>query len=183
MLVLNRNWMPISVTTVEDAIGHIYTDGATIVDHETYIKYSWDDWAERGVRSDRPYIPGANGFKFECPEVIVLSHYGDVPQHTVHYSKYAVLKRDKHCCAYCGKQFYDSKLTIDHVVPRSQGGRTTWENCVAACKECNHKKADRTPEQAGMKLHVVPRKPAWVLNHRIDDMLERKPEWKPFVMV
>lgn len=183
VLVLNKNWMPISVSTVEDAIGRIYTNNATVVDHENYIKYSWDDWVERGVKEGNPFVPGANGFKFECPEVIVLANYTDVPQRAIHYSKHSVLRRDHYCCAYCGEQFDKDVLTIDHVIPRSQGGKTSWENCVACCKPCNHHKADRTPEQAGMKLKVVPHRPSWLECRKMVEMAEKRPAWQVFVKI
>ncbi len=181
VLVLNRNWMPIAVSTVADAIGHLYTGGATVVDHETFITYTWDDWAERGVRPDRPFVPGARDFKFECPEVIVLAEYDKVPQRTVNYSKSAVFKREHNCCAYCGEQFEKKELTIDHVVPRSQRGRTTWENCVASCRKCNETKADRTPKQAGMRLRVDPKKPSWMAYRRLAELAATRPAWQPFV--
>ncbi len=67
--------------------------------------------------------------------------------------------RDRNICCYCGGVFPESELTRDHIVPRSQGGRDTWENCVTACRRCNLDKAGRTPEQAGLKLLYVPYRP------------------------
>ena len=70
-----------------------------------------------------------------------------------------LFSRDRHICAYCGDEFSETELTRDHIVPRSQGGRDTWENCVTACRECNLDKAGRTPEQAGLRLLYVPYRP------------------------
>lgn len=73
----------------------------------------------------------------------------------VPYSKGALLRRDRHKCGYCGR----AAVTVDHVLPRAQGGKSTWTNCVAACEACNFAKADRTPEQAGMRLRTLPYDP------------------------
>ena len=70
-----------------------------------------------------------------------------------------LFQRDRNLCLYCGQQFPVSMLTRDHVVPASRGGETVWENCVTACERCNHRKADRTPEESGMKLLAVPYTP------------------------
>jgi hypothetical protein len=77
-------------------------------------------------------------------------------------SKRGVIERDHSCCQYCGQKFTAAELTLDHVLPKSRGGKNTWENFVAACHKCNNKKADRTPEEAGMKLLCVPSRPEFV---------------------
>ena len=96
-----------------------------------------------------------------APEVICLAHYDRLPGSAVTFSRRNVAKRDHHTCQYCGAQPGAGAITIDHVVPRSQGGLTSWINCVAACESCNARKADRTPEQAGMKLRHRPVRPEW----------------------
>lgn len=79
---------------------------------------------------------------------------------TTTYTERAILyRRDRNLCAYCGQQYADWRLTIDHILPKSRGGRNVWMNCVAACKPCNHRKADRTPEEAGMELMYLPYAP------------------------
>lgn len=80
-------------------------------------------------------------------------------------NKQALMERDEGRCAYCGKQLSLSEVTMDHVIPRSQGGQSTWENLVCACSQCNTRKANRTPEQAGMKLHSKPFVPKVRLRH------------------
>lgn len=85
-------------------------------------------------------------------------------------SKDMLLRRDKHICAYCAQQFRASQLDLEHIVPKSKGGADSWMNLVAACKACNNRKANRTPEEAGMKLHYVPYVPnryeAFILRNR-----------------
>jgi hypothetical protein len=78
---------------------------------------------------------------------------------TVYTDREILYARDRNLCAYCGEEFSDFKLTIDHVLPQSRGGKNIWQNCVTACKPCNHSKADRTPEEAHMKLLYVPYAP------------------------
>lgn len=95
------------------------------------------------------------------PEVICLAHYDRLPGSAVTFSRRNVAKRDHHTCQYCGSQPGAEAITIDHVVPRSQGGVSNWTNCVASCVRCNALKADRTPEQVGMKLRRHPVRPEW----------------------
>ena len=155
--VLNRNWQPINITNVAKALKLVWLGSARIVDPKTYETFSWSDWARLRPEGEL-YIRSAKE-RFGVPLVIVLTHYDRVPTQSVVFNRHNILKRDRFTCQYCGKQ--QSDLTLDHVVPRAQGGQTSWENCVAACYECNSKKANRTPAQAKMKLRKQPIKPAW----------------------
>ena len=95
------------------------------------------------------------------PEVVTLTRYDRYREAVVTFSRRNILKRDHATCQYCGVQPGSEELTIDHVVPRSQGGATTWENCVLACVACNARKANRTPERSGMLLRRHPFRPSW----------------------
>lgn len=99
----------------------------------------------------------------------------------VQFSRYNIFYRDDWKCQYCGTQCKSSDLTFDHVVPKSQGGKKTWENIVAACFTCNHSKRDRTPKQAGMKLIREPKKPKWMpkLIIRLKD--NHPAEWRDYL--
>lgn len=88
-----------------------------------------------------------------------------------------ILRRDRYTCQYCGRQ--GGELTVDHVLPRSRGGRSTWENLVAACRSCNLKKGDRTPEEAGMRLLKLPRAPKVPLF--LSDLKEVPEDWQPYL--
>lgn len=95
----------------------------------------------------------------KCPSVVRLFEYVNGRKHRVKFSRVNVFSRDHYTCQYCGKQPGTSSLTYDHVLPRSKGGKTVWENIVTCCVACNSKKADRTPEQARMRLMTKPVKP------------------------
>ncbi len=159
-LVLNRNWQPIHVATVARAIIMLYTGTVRVVDPRDYQTYDWEDWSRQRPIDDE-YCVRSVTRRLRVPEVVVLAHYDGVPGTSVPFSRRNIYKRDRYTCQYCGSQPAIEDLTIDHVVPRAQGGVSTWENCVLACFECNRSKADHTPAQAGMRLRHAPQRPVW----------------------
>ncbi len=159
-LVLNRNWQPIQVATVARSVVMVWNDTARVVDTESFQLYSWADWAELEPDEGEPYIQAVNG-RFRVPEVVTLTRYDSVPAAAVSFSRRNIFKRDHYTCQYCGAQPGPEELTIDHVLPRSQGGQSSWTNCVLACLHCNSRKADRTPDQARMRLRKTPVRPSW----------------------
>lgn len=159
-LVLNRNWQPVGVATVAKALTKVWNDGAQIVDPADYQQYTWDDWS-RLRPADGDLCIRTRRFCLRVPEVVTLTKYDRLPINAVTFSRRNVFKRDRFTCQYCAVQPGSEELTIDHVVPRAQGGTSTWMNCVLACIECNARKADRTPEQAGMPLRSQPERPIW----------------------
>ena len=179
VLVLNKNWQYIAVATAREAVSSLFTGSTTAVDPETYAMYTFEDWIERGVKPGALFIHSQH-IDFEIPEVIVLAEFDKIPQRSLRYSKRSVLHRDGHTCQYCGLQLVEG-LTIDHVLPRCQGGQTEWINCVACCIKCNTKKAHRTPEQAKMRLRRQPVKPSYALDHAVKTLAKIKPTWAKFV--
>jgi len=159
-LILNRNWQPVGVTSVARAVVKIWNETALIVDPADYQTYCWSDWANFCPDEDELSIQSSQS-RFRVPEVITLLKYDRVPRNVVTFSRRNVFKRDRYTCQYCGCQPGSEELTIDHVVPRSHGGETTWENCVLACVNCNSRKAARTPAQARMKLLKEAVRPKW----------------------
>lgn len=159
-LVLNRNWQPVNVATVARALVLLWNESARVVDPADYRLYTWADWSELRPREGELFIQAVR-LRLRVPEVIVLAEYDRLPTAAVSFSRRNVFKRDHWACQYCGRQPGGEELTIDHVIPRSQGGTSTWENCVLACIACNKRKADRTPHQAGMRLRKAPHKPTW----------------------
>jgi 5-methylcytosine-specific restriction endonuclease McrA len=113
------------------------------------------------------------------PEVITLTEYDRLPAALVTFSRRNIFKRDHYTCQYCGKQPGAEELTVDHVIPRARGGQSRWDNCVLACVECNKRKADRTPEQAKMRLKREPVQPIWNPLYAAHDL--RIASWSKFV--
>lgn len=178
-LVLNRHWVPIKTATVRDAFCLVFKGAARIIEPATYQTFDFASWAELGAERGKPHIRTVR-LTIRAPEVIVLTHYGGVPEQEVVFSRRNLFKRDRTTCQYCGRTPGSENLTIDHVVPRSRGGVSSWENCVLACLECNLRKSARTPEQAGMRLLKRPAKPRW--SSAITLVLgTRKESWEQFV--
>ena len=177
-LVLNRNWQPVNVATVARALVLLWNESARVVDPADYQLYTWADWSRLAPRDDEPVIRTIRQ-RLRVPEVIALTAYDRLPTAAVTFSRRNIFKRDHFTCQYCAVQPGPEELTIDHVLPRSQGGTSTWENCVLSCVDCNKRKADRTPEQAGIRLRKQPvrptRKPLYAA-HR-----ERIESWSKFV--
>ena len=177
-LVLNRNWQPVNVATVARALVLLWNESARVVDPADYQLYTWADWSRLAPRDDEPVIRTIRQ-RLRVPEVIALTAYDRLPTAAVTFSRRNIFKRDHFTCQYCSVQPGPEELTIDHVVPRSQSGTSTWENCVLSCVDCNKKKADRTPEQAGVRLRKQPVRTVWkplYAAHR-----ERIESWSKFV--
>lgn len=158
-LVLNRSWLPVHVTTVRRALSLLVRGAATVVQPETYETFEFEAWIARPhprravIRTVRVQIP--------VPEVVVLRCYDRPARRSVPFTRRNLYRRDQLRCQYCGRRPGTRSLTIDHVLPRSLGGTTSWTNCVLACAECNGRKGGRTPEQVGMKLLKPPVRPRW----------------------
>ena len=159
-LVLNRSWQPIHVTTVVRALVMLWNESAKVVDPEEYRLYAWDEWMTLAPREGAPCIRTPRA-RLRVPEVIALRQYDRLPMAAVTFSRRNVAKRDHYTCQYCGAQPGGGSITVDHVLPRSQGGTSSWTNCVAACEACNARKGDRTPDQARMRVRRRPVRPEW----------------------
>jgi 5-methylcytosine-specific restriction endonuclease McrA len=159
-LILNRNWQPVRVATVARSLVLLWNEAARVVDPASFQQYSWEDWAKLKPLDGELFIQAVR-FRLRVPEVLTLIRYDRVPVAAVAFTRRNIFKRDRFTCQYCGIQPGTEELTIDHVLPRSQGGASTWDNCVLACVTCNKRKADRTPPQAAMRLRKIPRRPAW----------------------
>lgn len=177
-LVLNRSWQPVNVATVARALVLVWSDTARVVDPQDYQLYEWEDWAQLVPDDDQPFIQAVSQ-RIRVPEIITLNSFNRIPATTVAFSRRNIFRRDRMTCQYCGRRPRSDELTIDHVVPRSQGGKSTWENSVLACVRCNHTKADRTPERAGMKLRTPAKHPSW--NPIYSQHATRFKSWAKFI--
>ena len=184
VLVLNRSYLPIHVTTLRRAFSLIFQGTALAVNRE-YETFDFDGWCERtgDVASEPRDEVGTSRGPIRAPRVILLTTFDRVPKRHVRYSRLNIFARDKYTCQYCGVKPHRSLLNLDHVIPRSLGGRTTWENVVCSCVECNRRKGGRTPAQARLRLSRRPVKPRWTpMMHHIGGGV-RYDEWRPFLHV
>ena len=159
VLVLNRSWLAIHVCDVKRALTLLALDLARVVTEE-YETHDFQSWRELSQYA-RENTLNTPRFKLLIPEVIVLTRYNSVPPRRVKFSRRNIFERDRYTCQYCDRSPVRSELSVDHVVPKSRGGSTTWTNVVLACTECNARKRDRLPADAGMHLQRPPREPAW----------------------
>jgi 5-methylcytosine-specific restriction endonuclease McrA len=178
-LVLNRSWTAICTTTVRDALVMAYREIAQIICPDTCEAYDFTDWTSLAAREGEAVITTPL-LRIRVPEVIVLKRYNGFPLHTVAFSRRNIYRRDAYTCQYCGSRPGSELLSIDHVVPRSRGGRSNWVNCVLACVDCNKRKADRTLEEAGIVLHKAPGPPTFHGALEIS-IGRRKASWERFI--
>lgn len=179
VLVLNRHYQPIHVTSVKRAFSLLYQGVARAIDAQ-YRLYDFGDWTALAVASQDDCIWTVSR-SIKVPRVLVLTAFEKLPRTRVRFSRINIYARDEDTCQYCGRQLRRSDLNLDHVVPRSQGGRTCWENVVCSCIECNLEKGGRTPDQAGMKLRREPARPRWTPLFRGAARPQTYREWLPFL--
>ena len=163
VLVLNSQYLPIQTTSVKKAVKLIYRGVAVA---EKYTEHVWKSISSEMI----------------LPAVIRLINFHRLPNRSYKLSKKNILIRDRYVCQYCSGIFSERTLTLDHVIPKSKGGSSRWENLVAACKKCNSKKADKTPEEACMRLLSKPTK-LTVHTHTtiLRNKGESRPEWSEFL--
>ena len=161
VLVLNQSYEPLNICRVRRAVVLVYRGKAEMLENGTGFIHSTDD-------------------TFPVPSVIRLDFLVKRPRpNRRKLTRVEVFNRDHYTCQYCGK--VTRQLTLDHVVPRYQGGQHTWENVVSACVSCNRRKAGRTPEQARMKLMCSPSTPSNNIPFYIPYCLQMRDEWQRYL--
>ena len=160
-LVLNMDYTPISVCSIQRAFLLIFLQKAELIkENQQKVIHTIDRF-------------------FPMPSVIKLKKYVQVPYKGVILNRENIFRRDGYQCQYCGT---NKELTLDHVVPKAKGGDTSWGNLVTACKQCNSRKGDYSPGEAGLKLRVQPFRPSYVIFIRDLSGYSYK-EWLPFLNV
>ena len=181
VLVLNSVYQAVQVTTVRRAFRLFYAGRVRAVAPD-FTTYDFENWCElpAGIEHEVIHTPRR---AIRIPRVIQLLHYDRVPRREVRFTRRNIFYRDRNRCQYCGRVFAQSELNLDHVVPLSRGGVSTWENVVCACVSCNSRKGNRTPSEAGMLLVRSPRRPAGHPILRAGWIGPRYEEWRTFLYV
>ena len=193
VLVLNRYYQAIRVVNVRRAFSMLCREMAEVIHIETdaagqskWLNYNFSDWQELSALK-REFEPAGFDwihtvrFQIAVPRIIRLLGYDKLPRQDVKFNRRNIYARDGNKCQYCGRKFSTTELSLDHVVPKSQGGKASWDNIVCCCVKCNVRKGGRTPEQAKMHLITKPVKPkrSPVINIRLAD--QRYHSWKQFL--
>lgn len=176
-LVLNKAFLPIHVTSVKRALGLLYRGVARAVDSE-YRTFDYSGWSALPASGAGV---GTVAGRLRVPRVVLLVGFERVPQRRVRFSRNNILQRDSNTCQYCGVRFPKTNLNLDHVMPKSLGGETSWENVVCSCLACNRRKGARQPKQAGMQLIRAPRQPQWTPFLAISGAIRERREWASFL--
>lgn len=178
VLVLNRVFQAVQITSVRRALTLLYKGQVRAVD-EGYRTYDFVNWADIPVQANDHYVvtPSKN---ILIPHVVQLLMFDRLPRQEVKFSRGNIYLRDHNRCQYCGKKFPSSELSLDHVIPISRGGKSTWENVVCACLPCNVRKGNKLLSECEIRLIRQPHRPKWHPLHRLQG--RAYPEiWKNFL--
>ena len=179
VLVLNRAFFPVHVTSVRRAYCLLYSGIAKAI-NSRYEMFDFQSWSELSVHANDETV-GLVGRMILVPRVVVLTAFDRIPRRNVRFSRRNIFLRDRNTCQYCGKSFPTSELNLDHVVPKSRGGVTSWENIVCSCVGCNKRKGGNLPESVGMRIIVKPGKPQWAPRFAFVPRGNVHREWIPFL--
>ena len=188
VLVLNRYYQALRVVNARRAFSLLFRRLAEVVAVEegAYNSYDFESWTEVSEYQSR-FQPDGHDWvhtvrlTIAVPRIIRLLFYESLPRQQVKFNRRNIYARDHNRCQYCGQRFSTSELSLDHVIPRSQGGKTTWENVVCCCTSCNVKKGGRRPHQAGMELITRPVKPRCSPMIHLRLGLDKYASWKHFL--
>jgi len=183
VLVLNRNWQAINIRTPQEAFCQMATNVATglEIEGENHIHpVSWEEWIRLPIRDGDNAVQTVRG-PIRVPTVIVAVNYAKVPRKRPKLCARAIRERDDNRCQYTGKLLRPEEGSLDHVLPRSRGGKDDWGNLVWADKAVNARKGNRLPHEAGLKLLTVPCAPKELPMSALIRNSHGIPEWKLFV--
>jgi 5-methylcytosine-specific restriction endonuclease McrA len=184
VLVLNRNWQAVNTTTPAHAFCQMSSGNAMGLDMDlgdSMYPVDWDTWLGLPVR-EWDWTIGVVRGAIRVPRVILSVNYNKVPMRHPKFSYQAIRDRDNGRCQYTGRKLAKDEGNIDHVVPRSKGGATSWSNCVLSCKRVNNHKGDRTPPEAGLRLLKNPDTPRVLPMTLFLRNVHEIPEWEPFLI-
>ncbi len=176
-MVLNKGWHSIDIKPVWKALGTVMSERAYFLLTPDYSQHDMRSWTELPVEDGEPFIQWSQG-RIKIPKFTLLRDYDKIPKRKVVFCRRNIWRRDHKRCQYCGEEPANDDVTIDHIVPKSKGGLSIFENCVLSCTACNLKKANRTLQQAGMKLRRTKRLSSgqW---HTVYYITPKRPIWNP----
>ena len=178
VLVLNRVFQVVQITSIRRALTLLYKGQVRAVD-AGYRTYDFEDWQDVPVQPPDHFITTPSRH-ISIPHVVQLLRFDKVPRQEVKFSRANIYLRDQNRCQYCGRKFSASELSLDHVLPISRGGKSTWENVVCACLPCNVRKGNKLLHEAGIRLIRTAIRPKWHPLHRLQG--RTFPEvWKNFL--
>lgn len=149
VLMLNRSWVAVDTCPVRSAFCKLFEERARFLD-EDLVLHDLESWLNLETKGQRILL--SSRIQIRVPEILVLSRDVFPKRKTMQFSRRNLNRRDRMACQYCGEHPGPQGLTIDHIVPKRHGGKSTWKNCVLSCSDCNHKKADKQLEETGMRL-------------------------------
>jgi len=188
VLVLNKHYMALCIVRARRAFHLLTKELAEVISYEQgrYANYDFESWCEisqlkQSFEPDGLDWVSTVNFDIVVPRIIRLLFYDRIPRKEVKFNRRNIYARDRNKCQYCGKRQPTSELSLDHIIPRSMGGRSSWDNIVCACTSCNAKKGGRTPQKAGMKLIAKPVRPKHnpVVHVHLNN--QRYHSWKQFL--
>lgn len=188
VLVLNKHYMAVRIVRARRAFSLLFRELAEVVSFEqgAYSNYNFQSWCEvsefkRNFEPDGHDWVSTVSFYIAVPRIIRLLFYDHLPRNEVRFNRRNIFARDKNSCQYCGIRYPTSELSLDHVIPKSMGGKSAWDNIVCACTKCNVRKGGRTPRQAGLKLIQKPVKPKRNPLIHVHLGHQRYQSWKQFL--
>ncbi|KAB2836563.1 MAG: HNH endonuclease [Candidatus Brocadia sp.] len=191
VLVLNKFFMALHVISAKRAFVLLCKETAEVVSvgDGRFNSYDFDGWKDVSLYKVKSGFPEEDttswiktvSFEIEVPKIIRLLFYDKYPQSNVKFNRRNIFARDENKCQYCGLRFPTSELSLDHIVPKTYNGKTTWTNIVCACTECNKTKGGRTPEEARMKLIRKPARPKHSPILSLKLRSDRYRSWKQFL--
>jgi 5-methylcytosine-specific restriction endonuclease McrA len=179
VLVLNRLYQAIQITSAKKAFCLLYKGHVRAVTAD-FATYDWEEWVDVPPQPHEESIVTPT-FRIRIPRVIILLEFDRLPRHEVRFTRKNIFYRDRNRCQYCGSKFQTRDLNLDHVVPLSRGGKSTWENVVCCCVTCNSKKGGHLPAEARMRLIRMPVKPRWHPLVKISFTSGHYEVWKNFL--
>ena len=166
VLILNRFWQPVNIVSVRRAFGLLFCNNAKVIynHYDNYRIIDGEMWLQESIKNipkDKSEWVATPNSRIKIPKILLLKEYSQIPTREPKLTRGNIFRRDGYRCQYTGKVYPSDRLNIDHVIPKSYGGKSTWENLVTSSIDANQKKGNRLPHEAGLKLIRKPVRPKW----------------------